>query len=219
LHGIAAVAKLPRNDTLLMFDLTSQQFLHLLPYWGYPLMFVLMFFEGPFATMIAAFLASQGLFNIGIVFVLSVLGDVLGDIGLYHIGYYGGSHIIEKVQKFLKISDTAVEKLKNKFHQNSGKLIFYVKSTTGLSYITFTLAGALRMKLLKFIKYSILGGLVWSGLLVFLGYFFGYAAAQVSLYIKYAGIAVFVVAILALVVISLIKKRESAEILGNGNRN
>ena len=66
-------------------------------------------------------------------------------------------------------------------------------------YITFTLAGALRMKLLKFIKYSILGGLVWSSLLVFLGYFFGYAATQISQYIKYAGIAIFVAAIIAVV--------------------
>mgnify|MGYP001222818151 CR=1 FL=1 len=199
-----------------MFNLSSQNFIHLFPYWGYPLMFVLMFFEGPFATMIAAFLASQGLFNVGIVFILSVSGDVLGDIGLYHIGYFGGPHIIEKAQKFLKVKDATVEKLKDKFHQNSGKLIFYVKSTTGLSYITFTLAGALRMKLFKFIKYSIFGGLVWSSLLVFLGYFFGYAAAQISQYIKYAGVAVFACAILALVMISIIKKRESAEILGNG---
>ncbi len=197
----------------------NQDFLHLLPYWGYPLMFVLMLFEGPFATMIAAFLASQGYFNVGIVFILSVLGDVLGDIGLYHIGYFGGPHIIEKAQKILRISDATVEKLKRKFHQNSGRLIFYVKSTTGLSYITFTLAGALRMKLLKFIKYSVLGGLVWSSLLVVLGYFFGYAAEQISQYIKYAGIAIFVCALIALVVISIIKKRESAEILENGNGN
>jgi len=199
-----------------MIDLSSQNFIHLLPYWGYPLMFVLMFFEGPFATMIAAFLASQGLFNVGIVFFLSVFGDVLGDIGLYHIGYFGGPHIIKKTQRFLKIKDSTIEKLEGKFHQNSGKLIFYAKSTTGLSYITFTLAGALRMKLLKFIKYSILGGLVWSSLLVFLGYFFGYAAERISQYVKYAGIAIFIAAIIAVIMISLIKKRESAEILKNG---
>lgn len=199
-----------------MFDLTSQEIILLVHLWGYPLMFVLMFFEGPFATMIAAFLASQGYFNIGIVFGLSVVGDVLGDIGLYHIGYFGGPHIIEKTQKFLKISSTVVEKLKRKFHENSERLVFLVKSTTGLSYITFITAGALRMKLSLFVKNSILGGFVWSGLLVFIGYFFGYAAAQISQYIKYAGIAIFGMAIIAVFTIAMIKKRESADILRNG---
>src|SRR4030043_412852 len=163
-----------------MLNFSSANFLHLLPYWGYPLMFVFMIFEGPFATMISAFLASQGYFNVGIVFSLSVAGDVVGDIILYYIGYFGGPSILEKVQKFLKISDGVVEKLKNKFHQNSERLIFYVKSTTGLSYITFITAGAVRMNFWKFIKNSILGGLVWSSFIVILGYFFGYAAEQIS---------------------------------------
>lgn len=197
----------------------NQDFIQLLPYWGYPLMFVLMFFEGPFATMIAAFLASQGLFNVAIVFILSVVGDVLGDIGLYYIGYFGGPKVIEKAQKFLKIADSTIEKLKNKFHQNSERLIFYVKSTTGLSYITFITAGALRMKLSMFIKNSILGGFVWSGLLVILGYFFGYAAMQISQYIKYAGAAIFVAAILTLLVLTLYKKQQSKALLKNNHGN
>jgi len=200
-----------------VINLTSQQVIHLLHLWGYPLMFFLMILEGPFATMISAFLASQGYFNVGIVFILSVAGDVVGDIILYYIGYFGGPHILEKVQKFLKISGNVVEKLKNRFHQNSERLIFYVKSTTGLSYITFTLAGALRMKMSKFVKNSILGGLVWSSLLVTLGYFFGYAAEMFSRYIKYAGFAVFGMAFLAVVAITFIKKRESREILKNSN--
>lgn len=198
-----------------MIDFSSQQIIHLIHIWGYPLMFVLMIIEGPFATMIAAFLSSQGYFNVGIVFILSVMGDIAGDVGLYHIGYFGGPHIIEKTRKFLKISNSVVEKLRDKFHQNSGRLIFYVKSTTGLAYITFTLAGALRMKLAKFLKFSFLGGLVWSSLLVLIGYFFGYAAEQVSQYIKYAGVVIFAGAILALIIITFYKKYESKQILEN----
>ncbi len=192
---------------------SSSHFIQLLPYWGYPLMFVFMTLEGPFATMISAFLASQGYFNVGIVFLLSVAGDVAGDIVLYYIGYFGGPHIIDKVQKFLKMKDATVEKLKNKFHQNSERLIFYVKSTTGLSYITFTLAGALRMRFYLFIKNSILGGFVWSTLLVMLGYFFGYAAERISQYIEYAGVAIFVAAIIAVIIIGIVKKKESQEVL------
>lgn len=200
-----------------MLDFSSQEFLHILPYWGYPLMLVLMILEGPIATLASAFLASLGYFNVAIVFALSVAGDVVGDIILYYIGWFGGPKVIEKAQKFLKIADSTIEKLKNKFHQNSQRLIFYVKSTTGLSYITFITAGAVRMNIWKFVKNSILGGLVWSSLLVILGYFFGYAAEQISQYIKYAGIVIFAAAILALLVLGLYKKQQSKRLLKNNN--
>lgn len=196
-----------------MPDISSQEFIRLLPYWGYPLMFLMMTLEGPIVTIIAAFLASMGYFNIFLVFALSVTGDVVGDIILYFIGYFGGVRILAKAEKFLKISAAVVEKLKTKFHQNSGRIIFYVKSTTGLSYITFILAGTLKMKLSKFVKSSILGGLVWSSFLVVMGYFFGYAAERISQYIKYAGVIIFAGAVVFFIGLSLYKKRQGKEIL------
>ena len=196
-----------------MLNHTSQEFLHLLPYWGYPAMLVLMTLEGPVVTIVSAFLASLGYFNVAIVFVLSVAGDVIGDVILYHIGYFGGPKILSKAQKFLKIKESVVEKLKQKFHENSAKIIFYVKSTTGLSYITFITAGTLRMNLAKFIKNFILGGLVWSSFLVIVGYFFGYAAERISQYIKYAGIIIFAGAVIFFVGLTLYKKRQAREIL------
>jgi membrane protein DedA with SNARE-associated domain len=196
-----------------MFNHTSQEFLSILPYWGYPLMLFLMIIEGPIVTMISAFLASMGFFNVFIVFGLSVLGDVIGDVILYYIGYFGGLKILPKVERFFKISQSTVEKLKQKFHENSGQIIFYVKSTTGLSYITFITAGTLKMKISKFVTFSILGGLVWSSLLVILGYFFGYAADRISQYIKYAGAVIFIGAVIFFIGFSLYKKKQTKEIL------
>lgn len=196
-----------------MINYTSQEFLQLLPYWGYPAMLFLMIIEGPIVTMIAAFLATLGYFNIFWVFGLSVLGDVLGDIILYFIGYFGGHRILSKAEKFLKIKESVVEKLRQKFHTSGAKIIFYVKATTGLCWITFILAGTARMKLSKFVKYSILGGLVWSGFLVIVGYFFGYAADKISEYIKYAGVIIFATAVIFFIVLTLYKKRQAREIL------
>jgi len=173
-----------------------------------------MIVEGPIVTIVAAFLASLGYFNVFIVFLLSVAGDVIGDIVLYHIGYFGGARILAKAEKFLKVSPATVEKLKQKFHENSGKIIFYVKSTAGLSYITFITAGTLRMRFSKFVKFSILGGLVWSSFLVIIGYFFGYAADKIGDYIKYAGYIIFTAAVVFFIGLSLYKKRQTKEILG-----
>jgi membrane protein DedA with SNARE-associated domain len=196
-----------------MFQHPPQELIHILSFWGYPTMLFLMIVEGPIVTIIAAFLASLGYFNIFVVFALSVAGDVIGDIILYHIGYFGGQKILPKVEKFLKVSQSTVEKLKKKFHENSGKIIFYVKSTAGLSYITFITAGTLRMRFSKFVKFSILGGLVWSSFLVIIGYFFGYAAEQISQYLKYAGYLIFAAAVIFFVGLVFYKKRQAKEIL------
>lgn len=189
--------------------------MHLLPYWGYPAMLLLMTLEGPIVTVIAAFLASLGYFNIFIVFVLSVSGDVIGDIILYFIGYFGGHGILTKAEKFLKIKESVVEKLRERFRTSGAKIIFYVKATTGLCYITFILAGTARMRLSKFVKYSVLGGLVWSSFLVIIGYFFGYAAEKINLYIKYTGVIIFFGAVLFFIGLTLYKKGQAKEILRN----
>ncbi len=172
-------------------------------------MFVAMVIEGPIVTITAAFLSSLGYFNILAVFLLSVAGDVVGDIILFYIGYFGGQKILPKVQRFLGIGDEVLEKLKAQFHRNSERIIFYVKSTTGLSYIAFITAGTLHMKIAKFVKNSILGGLVWSSFLVLIGYFFGFAAERISKYIEFAGVAIFILAISTIVFINIYKRKRA----------
>jgi len=196
-----------------MFNHTSQEFMRLLPYWGYPAMLLFMTVEGPIVTIIAAFLSSLGYFNVFAVFGLSVLGDVLGDMVLYSIGYFGGQIALLRAEKILKIKESIVEKIQEKFRTSGAKIIFYVKATTGLCYITFIMAGTARMQLTKFVKYSILGGLVWSSFLVIVGYFFGYAAERISQYIKYAGIIIFAGAVLFFIGLTLYKRKQAREIL------
>ncbi|MDD5489754.1 MAG: DedA family protein [Candidatus Moranbacteria bacterium] len=196
-----------------MFQHPSQELIHMLSLWGYPTMLLLMIVEGPIVTIIAAFLATLGYFNVFAVFGLSVAGDVIGDVILYYIGYFGGNRILAKAERFLKISAATVEKLKNKFHKNSGKIVFLVKSTTGLSYITFITAGTLKMRFSKFVFYSILGGLVWSSFLVIAGYFFGYAADRISEYIKSAGAIILAAAAVFFIGIMLYRKSQAKKIL------
>ena len=122
-----------------------------------------------------------------------------------------------KTEKFLKVKNSVVDRMKKLFDEKGEKLIFYVKSTTGLCAITFILAGTVRMPFWKFMKFSFLGGLGWSFIRLGIGLFFGYAASQISQYIKYAGIVIFIAAIIMVIIITLVKKWESNKILGNGN--
>ena len=45
--------------------------------------------EGPIVTVIAAYMASLGLLNLYAVYVICVLGDLVGDAGIYALGRWG----------------------------------------------------------------------------------------------------------------------------------
>lgn len=180
---------------------------------GYPTMLLLMTVEGPIATIVSGFLGSLGLFNVLAVFSLSVLGDVLGDIICYGIGFWGGSPILEKARQKLHVKPKILEKVEHLFQKHGFKTIFAVKSTTGLCWITFIAAGTFRMDFKKFLQGSILGGIIWSGFLTLSGYFFGYAFLEINRYIRFAGLGILVLAIGLFILINIYKKHQAQKIL------
>lgn len=189
---------------------------------GYPLMFLIMILEGPLMTILAAFAASLGIFNVYVVLFLSMTGDIVGDVILYALGYHGGAQMLKKAEKILKVKAEIVQHLERLFLKHGKKTIFAVKSTTGLCWITFIAAGTVRMKFRDFLYASFLGGIVWSGFLVASGYFFGYAFRQISQSIKYAGILIFVAVVAFYAIITIYKKYKAQVILAekeNGNTN
>jgi membrane protein DedA with SNARE-associated domain len=196
-----------------MLNISDPEILNHIKTIGYPLMLIIMIVEGPIATILGAFAASLGFFNIFIVLILSILGDILGDVILYTIGYFGGNRALTRAGKMLKIKSDTLVRLKNLFHIHGKKTIFAVKSTTGLCWITFIAAGAMQMKFKDFITASFLGGIIWSGFLVIMGYFFGYAFEEINNYIKYAGLIIFFSAAVFYIIIVLYKKRQSRQIM------
>lgn len=192
-----------------MLGIDYPQILEIIAFWGYPLMLLLMILEGPIVTLGAAFMASMGIFNVFIVLILSIFGDVVGDIVLYYIGFFGKKKFIPRKRKFLKSDSEIVTIIKNSFKRKGAQIIFFTKATTGLCYITFTLAGMLKLDFKKFLLFSILGGIVWSSFVVALGYYFGWIAEEIEKYIKFSGWFIFFLAVLTLFLIIFYKKSTS----------
>lgn len=198
-----------------LIDLSDPQVLQHIKTFGYPSLLLIMTIEGPIITVIGAFLASLGFFNIWIIFFLSLLGDVVGDVILYTLGYFGGTKILSRAERWLKINFTTMDKLRRLFTLHGQKTVFYVKSTTGLCWITFILAGTLKMNFKTFLRASFLGGIVWSGFLVLSGFFFGYAFEKINDYLKYAGIIIVLLVFSFVFFMTLYKKYQSRKILEN----
>jgi membrane protein DedA with SNARE-associated domain len=190
----------------------GNQVIQFLSDFGYLIMLPLMIIEGPAITMIAALMASMGIFNVYIVLILSIVGDIIGDILFYGAGYVWGMKFVRHVGKYLGITEAHVLKMEKYFQNHGGKTIMAFKSTTGLCWATFTAAGIVRMNFWKFVFYSVAGGIIWSGMLVALGYFYGYLWREIADTIKWIGWAVAIMAIVTFVSLNVYKKRKSQEV-------
>ncbi len=198
---------------------TGQHIFIFLQHYGYWMMLPLMIIEGPVVTIIAALLASLGAFNVFIVLVFSILGDVVGDVILYGLGYKYGLGFVRKVGKYVGITESLIFRMEKYFTRHGGKTIFAVKSTTGLCWATFTAAGIVKMDLKKFIKYSFLGGIVWSSFLVAMGYFYGYLWREIKDYISWIGWIIFGAAVITFVAITWYKNYQAKKLLRENNNN
>jgi len=199
-------------------ELAGQQIFEFLSHYGYLIMLPLMIIEGPIITIIASMLAKLGAFNVFLVFVLSVLGDMIGDVILYGLGYKFGKSFVAKIGKYIGINENLISRIEKYFDKHGGKTIFTVKATTGLCWATFATAGIVKMDFKKFVKYSFLGGLAWSGFLVLLGYFYGYMWVELRHYIKIAGWIVIALALISITAVQIYKKYQSKKMLQNNNR-
>lgn len=192
---------------------TGQQIFEFLRNYGYWAMLPLMIIEGPVATIIASMLASLGAFSWPVVLLFSVLGDIIGDVLLYGAGYRWGMGFVEGFGRYMGITKKTVLMMEKYFEKHGGKTIFAVKSTTGLCWATFAAAGIVKMDFRKFLKNSILGGIVWSGFLVAMGYFYGYLWRDLKQYISWVGWIIFAAAALSIVFITLYKRKQSEKFL------
>lgn len=183
--------------------------------YGYVVLLPLMIAEGPIITMIAAFLASVGALNVWLVFFLSVVGDMIGDVILFWIGQRWGLRFVDRFGSRFGMTRTLVARIENFFRRHGGKTVVIAKTTTGLCWVTFVVAGIVNMPIHRFVWYSFLGGVMWSAFLVAMGYFFGYMYDQISAYISNAGWIVFGVALLVLAGIYIVKKFTTRGVLDN----
>jgi len=204
-------------------DNSALQFLITNGYWiAVPVMIV----EGPIATMVMAFFASFGYFNPFVVFMFSFLADMVSDGVFYLIGRAGGGSFVRHFGKFFKLSPRMFEAVRNFYEKHGGKSIFLAKILVGVVPPIFIVAGYSRMNIKRFYTFAALGGIIWSGVLVSLGYFFGsqFAGEFGNISELMTGIGLVMVGLLALFIVyrfylhNIIEKRLKI-FLKNGRQN
>ena len=153
----------------------------ILGYFGYALLFLVIFLEslpptfffpGDSLLFTAGFLASQGHFNIVLLSIIFFSASILGYIVSYFIGQKI-RHIILEKRKFLWVKPVHIEKTHRFFERYGAKTIVIGRFVPIVRSFAPALAGAADMKYSKFIRFAILGAVLWAVGLTLGGYYLG----------------------------------------------
>ena len=183
-----------------------------LRHYGYFAMLPLMIVEGAVATVGAAVLASLGIFSWPIVLFFSILGDLIGNVILYAIGYHWGMGFASGWGRHFGLSEKRIIKMEKYFQKNGGKTLFVVKSMAGSYVLAFITAGIVKMDFKKFFKYALLGAIVWSSFLVTMGYFYGHLWQNIQYYVSWTGFGILLVMLGAFAGLRFFSKKQSEEL-------
>ena len=139
--------------------------------------------EGPIVTVIAAYMASLGLMNIYAVYVVCVVGDLIGDVALYMIGRFGPRSLPGRWQLRLGLRRKQRKGLQSHFREVGGRTLIIGKLTHSAGAAVLVAAGAGKMSFGSFVWWNLLGTLPKTALFAIVGYLFGYAYSTIDSYI------------------------------------
>ena len=110
--------------------------------------------------------------------ILGGLGASVGSTVIYLIALKLGRTALLKYLKYVKVSEKKLTKVEQWFQKYGDKAVLFGRMIPVFREMVSIPAGLLKMKLPKFLAYTILGSCGWSMTLIFIGYYFGIAAIE-----------------------------------------
>ena len=184
---------------------------------GYLGVFLLMLIESsfiPFPSEIvlvpAGYLASKGEMDISLILFASLMGSISGALINYFGALYVGRKFLLRFGRYFFISNETLNKMELFFVKHGAISTFTGRLIPGIRQLISIPAGLSRMNLKVFIFYTSLGAMIWSIILVALGYIIGENQELINLYLsQIVTITLICVAIITALYIYRINKRNA----------
>ena len=168
-------------DVFLHLDMYLDTVIQQYGVWMYVILFVVVFLEtgvvvtpflpGDSLLFAAGALCARGDLAVGWLFVLLWLAAVLGDTVNYSIGHLVGPRAFHGQNRLFKREH--LDRTHQFYERHGGKTIVLARFIPIIRTFAPFVAGIGRMSYGRFVTYNVLGGLLWTVLFVFGGYYFG----------------------------------------------
>jgi len=168
-------------DIFLHIDQYLNQIIQDYGFWTYALLFAIIFMETGFVItpflpgdsllFAAGTFAAIGSLNVWLLWAVCFVAAVLGDTVNYWIGSKIGPRAFDGNVRFLK--KEYLDKTQRFYDKHGGKTIVLARFVPIVRTFAPFVAGVGTMEYRRFITYNVVGAFLWTGIFIWLGYFFG----------------------------------------------
>lgn len=154
-----------------------------LGHWGYLVIFVVvmlecqaflgLFMPGESLVLVGGFLAEQGMLDLGTLIAVISMAAIFGDTIGFELGRHLGREWLLKREGRIGFSQEELDRVDDFFVRHGGKAVFSSHFLHLLRALMPFVAGAHRMRYLKFFPFNAAGCIAWATLFASLGYFAG----------------------------------------------
>lgn len=146
----------------------------------------------------AGFLVQKSILNFWSVVLFGTLGNLLGSIVAYWVGYWGGRPLVDKYGKYIFLSHRDLN-LADRFFDQRGNLTVFIGRLLPVvrTYISFP-AGLTKMNFGKFCIYTTLGSLPWCIALTYIGVRLGEHWNQIKEYTRGFDLVILVIFVIGI---------------------
>ncbi|BAL99337.1 MULTISPECIES: DedA family protein [Caldilinea] len=149
--------------------------------WSYVILVVLVFIEGPVATLAAATMAASGILRADLVFLFSMLANFMADVFWYLLGYFGGSRRLLLRIGWVRRRWFTIRRIQRNLRTRAAKIYLLTKLSMGVLTIPLLLAaGMSRVPWPRLAAVSLIIEPIWNALLVLAGLRLGEYVAQLE---------------------------------------
>ena len=161
----------------------------------------------------SGYLVSSGKFNAAYVIIAGSIGNLIGSLIAYYIGFRLGREFILRYGKYILLRKNHLELTESYFKKYGDRSTLISRMLPAVrTYISLP-AGVAKMNLKKFSTYTLIGSIIWNSALTFIGMQLGQQWKNILHYSNYFDGIVVIGVIVAIVLFFKSRKNKSPDLL------